>query len=65
MKGLGGRERLMKSETLQWSEGERELGSRIVFGWVKGGCKPQATSPKGRQAGPQLVFYLLSSPFDE
>ena len=40
----------MKSETLQWSEGERELGSRIVFGWVKGGCKPQATSPKRRLA---------------
>ena len=27
-----------------------QLGSRIVFGWVKGGCKPQATSPKRRLA---------------
>ena len=33
--------------------------SGIHFGWVKGGCKPQATSPKRRRAQPFNSFHLF------
>ena len=44
-----------------------QLGSRIVFGWVKGGCKPQATSPKRRLAPSTNHSHFLakkSNPFN-
>ena len=45
----------------QWSAAakrERLVAHWLDFGWVKGGCKPQATSPKGRQAGHPTRLFL-------